>query len=71
MARDRHPNKDIEEAAQYAETHGWEVADSGKSSHSWAKIRCPHNDLRCRNGMHCQNSIWSRPRSPQDLLAGC
>jgi len=66
MARGRHPNRDIEEAVQYAEAHGWKVVHSGKSAHSWAKIRCPHNDRNCRNGMHCQNGIWSTPRDPRD-----
>lgn len=35
MSRRRHPNKDIEEAVRYAETHGWLVKIT--TGHAWGK----------------------------------
>lgn len=59
--RDRHPNKEIEGALQYAESLGWEVKKAGKSSHAWGRVYCPHGG---REG--CLFSVWSTPRSPQN-----
>ncbi len=59
MKRGNHPNKEIENAILYAEKNGWTYKDSGKSSHSWGRLRCP---LHTREGH--QMSIWSTPRNP-------
>lgn len=64
MARKPHPNKEIEEALQYAEAHGWRVLKAGKSGHAFAKMLCPSNDPNCCGGMHCMTSIWSTPKDP-------
>lgn len=58
MSRPRHPNKDIEEAIQYAEANGWRYQASGKSSHAWGRLLCPESS---REG--CQFSVWSTPRN--------
>lgn len=46
MARKRHPNKEIETALRYAESHGWLVVTGGH--HAWGKMYCPKNLLMCR-----------------------
>ena len=56
--RSRHPNKEIEEAINYAEQNGWLFKDSGNSAHSWGQLLCP---LHTREGHRI--SIWSTPRS--------
>jgi hypothetical protein len=61
MTRSRHPKKDVEEAIQYAEAHGWRVVVGG--SHAWGRMYCPYNDPRCRCGEFCITSIWSTPRN--------
>ncbi|WP_082488541.1 hypothetical protein [Duganella sp. Leaf61] len=61
MARRSHPKKEVEQAIQYAEDHGWRVTVGG--SHAWGKLYCPHNDSECRCGIFCITSIWSTPRN--------
>jgi len=56
--RPRHPNKEIENAITYAESHGWRYRKSGDSAHAWGRMLCP---LESREG--CAISIWSTPRS--------
>ena len=60
--RNKHPNKEIEEAIQYAEQLGWEFRASGKSSHAWGRLLCP---LHTREGH--QLSIWSTPKNPNNF----
>ncbi|NYZ69633.1 hypothetical protein H0A36_26825 [Endozoicomonas sp. SM1973] len=61
--RGRHPQKEVEEALQFAEAQGWQVIER-HNGHTWGVIRCPNNDKNCRCGEFCQNSIWSTPRRP-------
>lgn len=58
IKRNKHFNKEIEEAIQYAEHHGWTYKSSGKSSHAWRRLLCP---LQSREGH--QMSIWSTPKN--------
>ncbi|WP_082491157.1 hypothetical protein [Duganella sp. Leaf126] len=62
MARNRHPNKEVEQAIRHAEHHGWRVMVGG--SHAWGKLYCPYNDSECRCGTFCIASVWSTPRNP-------
>lgn len=64
MSRKSHPDKDIEAALSYAETHGWRVITA--SGHAWGKIYCPDNDNECRCGEFCITSIWSTPRNTKN-----
>lgn len=57
--RNRHPNKEIEAAVQYAEEQQWTYKSPGNSAHAWGRLYCP---LREREG--CILSIWSTPRDP-------
>ena len=66
MKRKKHANPDIEAAVQYAEANDWRYVPTGKSGHSWGKLRCPFNDKTCRCGDFCQNSIWSTPSNPSN-----
>lgn len=61
MKRKRHPKKEVEEALQYAEAHGWRVEPNG--GHPWGKIYCPQNSKDCRCGEFCITSIWSTPKN--------
>lgn len=57
---DKHPNKHIREAIEYAIKNGWDVIESGKSSHSFCR-------LRCLAGHHeHQMSVWSTPGNPEN-----
>ena len=56
--RSKHPNKEIEDAIQYAEKNGWSYKDAGKSAHAWGQLLCP---LHTREGHRI--SVWSTPRS--------
>ena len=58
IRRNRHPNKEIEEAIKYAEQNGWSYKTSGNSAHAWGQLLCP---LHTREGHRL--SIWSTPRS--------
>lgn len=66
MTRSRHPNKAIEAALAELESLGWRVEKSkGRSAHAWGFVRCPMNAKdKCRNGVFCQNQIWSTPGNP-------
>jgi len=56
---DRHPNKDIDAALDYARQNGWTVVKSkGGSAHAWGVMRCA--------GDCPQVSIFSTPRVPQN-----
>jgi hypothetical protein len=57
--RPRHPDKDIEEAVQYAEANGWIWTPSG--GHAWGVLWCP---LGQRGG--CRFGVWSTPRNPHN-----
>lgn len=62
MPRNKHPDKEIEDALQQAESDGWSVKTC--SGHAWGTLRCPNNDKACRCGVFCQMSVWSTPKSP-------
>lgn len=66
MSRKKHPNRHIEEALRHAEGKQWRVEASGKSSHAWGKLFCPHDNPDCRCGEFCVLSIASTPRVPED-----
>ncbi len=38
MPRKKHPNKEIEAAIQYAESHGWQYKQAGGSAHAWVGL---------------------------------
>lgn len=57
MKRNRHPNKNIEGAIQYAEANGWRYKPAGNSAHAWGRLLCKQQD---RTG--CSMSIWSTPK---------
>lgn len=40
ITMDKHPNKHIREAIEYAIENGWDVVESGKSSHAFCRLRC-------------------------------
>jgi hypothetical protein len=61
MDRQRHPDKHIELAIQYAERLGWIVKKSGPRAHSWGRLFCPQ---RSRDG--CQVPVWSTPQVPEN-----
>lgn len=61
VKRNRHPNKEIEEAIKYAEKYGWKFKESGDSSHAWGKLFCP---LHTREGHYM--SIDSTPKNPSN-----
>jgi hypothetical protein len=69
VRRKKHPNRHVEEALRYAEGKGWRVEPSGRSSHAWGKLFCPHDDPECRCGQHCISSIASMPRVPENHAA--
>jgi len=62
--RKRHKDKDVQAAIDYALAAGWRLVPAGKSAHAFGKLRCPHNDDACRNGLFCSNAIWGTPRNP-------
>jgi hypothetical protein len=65
LSRSRHPNGEIEKALQHAESEGWRVELTGKSSHAWGRMYCPYNDPNCRCGEFCITSISGTPRNPE------
>ena len=60
--RPAHPKKEVEDALQHAERHGWRVEVGG--SHAWGRMYCPDNDEECRCGEFCITSVWSTPKNP-------
>lgn len=54
----KHPNKEIQDAINYALEKGWLLVEAGKSSHAFCRLLCP---FRSRDG--CKMSVWSSPRS--------
>ncbi len=64
MTRAKHPDKQIEQALQYAEAHGWKVVVGG--SHAWGKIYCPENNAQCRCGEFCITCVWCTPKNPHN-----
>lgn len=56
----RHPNKHINMALLYAIKHGWKVVKSGKSAHSFCRLRC------IKGHEEHQMSVWSTPRNPEN-----
>ena len=56
MARNRHPDKEIEDAVAYAEQSGWRVV--AVKGHAWGRLYCALAD---REG--CMISVWSTPRN--------
>lgn len=65
MDRDKHPNKEIENALQYVERKEWRVKKSkGRSAHAWGQIYCPARHNPCSGGEWCITSVWSTPKSP-------
>lgn len=66
MSRPRQPDKAIEAALAELEDLGWSIEKSkGRSALAWGFARCPENArAECRNGVFCQNQIWSTPRNP-------
>lgn len=52
--------KEIRKAVEYAVAKKWRVTDAGRSSHAWARLKCPESS---REG--CIISVWSTPRVPQ------
>lgn len=57
---DRHKDKDIQAAVEYAQLRGWRLFVGG--SHAWGFLNCPHEE---RDG--CRISIWSTPRNPTNF----
>ena len=53
--RERHTDKDIEEALGAAEAFGW-IVEVRHNHHVWGRMFCPHKHPTC------QVSIWSTPR---------
>lgn len=65
MAKNRHPNKEIRAAIEYASAKGWGVKPA--SGHAWGVLQCPNNDKECRCGEFCRMSVWSTPRNPESF----
>ncbi len=61
MGVNKHPNKHIEAAIEYAESKGWRLTKTGKSSHAWGRLLC-----RCKSRQGCQISIWSTPGNSEN-----
>lgn len=59
MPRNRHPDKEIEEAIAFAEDIGWHVVSV--KGHAWGRLYCAHHD---RDG--CKVSVWSTPLNGGD-----
>ena len=56
-SRPRHPKKEVEEALDFAEAHGW-LIESPRPGHPWGKAICE------RAEHDCLVWIWSTPRVP-------
>lgn len=64
MHRKQHPNREIEAAIRYAESHGWRYKNTGNSAHAWGQLLCK---LETRDG--CRMSVWSTPRNAYNHAA--
>jgi len=65
MAREKHPNKEIEAALRYVESKNWRVVKSkGNSAHAWGRVYCPARGNACISTERCITSVWSTPRTP-------
>jgi len=62
VGRNTHPKKEVDEALEYAESHGWTIQKA--SGHAWGRLYCPYNDAECRCGEFCIVSVWSTPKVP-------
>lgn len=62
---EKHPNKEIREAVEYAIKKGWIIEKS--KGHAWGIMYCPYNDDNCRCGQHCITSIWTTPKNPSNF----
>lgn len=58
--RGKHPDKEVEAALLYAESHLWSVRLGGH----WGFLYCPYNDSECRCGTRCKAGIWGSPKNP-------
>lgn len=56
----KHPNKHIRAAIEYALQHGWQMVPAGKSAHAFCRLRC------IRGHTEHQISVWSTPRQPEN-----
>lgn len=54
MSRPRHPNKEVEDAVEYAESEGWRFRKMGH----WGRMFCAHAD---RDG--CQFGVHGTPKN--------
>lgn len=57
----RHPNKHIHEAIEYAVQNGWAFVKAGPRSHDFGALYCPH---RQRDG--CIVRVYSNPKEPEN-----
>jgi hypothetical protein len=55
----KHPNKEIRAAIDYALTKGWRLRTGNGQSHCWGILYCPANE---RGG--CSVSVFSTPKNP-------
>ena len=55
----KHPNKEIQQAIEYAKSKEWRIEGAGSSSHAWGRLKCPEISR-----MGCIISIWITPRVP-------
>lgn len=62
--RDKHPDKEIRAAIEYAISQGWTVRKGGGSADCWGILRCPMNSRDCRCGQFCSMSVWGTPKVP-------
>lgn len=67
LAREKHPNKHVEEAIKYAESKGWTTRKG--TGHCCLRLLCPYGEANpdCRCGLYCSSSIWKTPRKPEDM----
>lgn len=62
MARKtKHPNKEIREAIKYADSKGWRIKETGKSSHAFCRLLCPEKSIDGHT-----KSVWRTPKVPEN-----
>jgi hypothetical protein len=69
MARKKHPKKEIEEALQYAESHGWRLVLGG--GHAWGKLYFPHNMKNAVVVISASSVSGARPKMPPIMRVHC